>query len=48
VLFDEIKGRIEETDISVPTLHYDWWYFERTREGPTIRSSLECTPHPAI
>lgn len=32
-LFDEIKSRIEETDISVPTLHYGWWYFERTREG---------------
>ncbi len=32
-LFEEIKSRIEETDISVPTLHGDWWYFERTREG---------------
>jgi oligopeptidase B len=32
-LFDEIKNRIEETDISVPTLHHGWWYFERTREG---------------
>ncbi len=32
-LFDEIRGRIEETDISVPTLHHGWWYFERTREG---------------
>jgi oligopeptidase B len=32
-LFEEIKSRIEETDISVPTLHYGWWYFERTREG---------------
>ncbi len=32
-LFEEIKGRIEETDISVPVLRGAWWYFERTREG---------------
>jgi oligopeptidase B len=32
-LFNEIKSRIEETDISVPVRRGDWWYFERTREG---------------
>ena len=32
-LFEEIKSRIEETDISVPVRKGDWWYFERTREG---------------
>lgn len=32
-LFDEIKRRIEETDISVPVRRGAWWYFERTREG---------------
>ena len=32
-LFDEIKNRIEETDISVPVRRGAWWYFERTREG---------------
>lgn len=32
-LFEEIKARIEETDISVPVRRGDWWYFERTREG---------------
>jgi oligopeptidase B len=32
-LFEEIKNRIEETDISVPVLRGAWWYFERTREG---------------
>lgn len=32
-LFAEIKGRIEETDISVPVRRRSWWYFDRTREG---------------
>jgi len=32
-LFEEIKARIEETDISVPVRKGNWWYFERTREG---------------
>ncbi|MFI5036639.1 MAG: S9 family peptidase [Acidimicrobiales bacterium] len=32
-LFEEIKARIEETDISVPVRRGAWWYFERTREG---------------
>jgi oligopeptidase B len=32
-LFEEIKNRIEETDISVPVRKGSWWYFERTREG---------------
>jgi oligopeptidase B len=32
-LFEEIKGRIEETDISVPVRRGAWWYFDRTREG---------------
>jgi len=32
-LFEEIKARIEETDISVPVRRRGWWYYERTREG---------------
>ncbi len=32
-LFEEIKSRVEETDISVPVRKGDWWYFVRTREG---------------
>jgi oligopeptidase B len=32
-LFNEIKNRVEETDISVPVRKGNWWYFERTREG---------------
>jgi oligopeptidase B len=33
ILFEEIKSRIEETNISVPVRKRGWWYFERTREG---------------
>jgi oligopeptidase B len=33
VLFNEIKDRVEETDISVPVRKGNWWYFVRTREG---------------
>jgi len=32
-IFQEIKGRIVETDTSVPVKSNGWWYFERTREG---------------
>ncbi len=39
-LFEEIKSRIEETDISVPVRKGAWWYFERTREG--LNYPLSC------
>lgn len=32
-LFEEIKGRIVETDLSVPTRRGPWWYYSRTQEG---------------
>ncbi|MDN4613995.1 S9 family peptidase [Leifsonia sp. F6_8S_P_1B] len=32
-LFDEIKRRTRETDLSVPTREGDWWYYTRTVEG---------------
>lgn len=32
-LFEEIKGRVQETDLSVPTRRGDWWYYSRTVEG---------------
>lgn len=32
-LFEEIKGRVAETDLSVPVQHGPWWYYERTEEG---------------
>ncbi len=33
LIYEEIKGRIEETDTSVPTRRGGWWIFERTTEG---------------
>lgn len=32
-IFDEIKSRTLETDLSVPTRRGDFWYYGRTREG---------------
>jgi oligopeptidase B len=32
-LFDEIKSRVQETDLSVPVHHGGWWYVTRTVEG---------------
>nr|WP_205752141.1 S9 family peptidase [Cryptosporangium phraense] len=32
-LFDEIKRRTQETDLSVPSRKGDWWYYSRTEEG---------------
>ncbi|MFZ0668585.1 MAG: S9 family peptidase [Acidimicrobiales bacterium] len=33
LLFEEIKSRIEETDLSVPVRKGPWWYLTRTVEG---------------
>ena len=32
-IFDEIKDRTQETDMSVPTRRGAWWYYSRTVEG---------------
>jgi oligopeptidase B len=45
-LFEEIKARIEETDISVPVLRGAWWYFERTREGLDYAISCRVASQP--
>src|SRR5215472_13178874 len=36
-IFTEIKGRTQETDLSVPTRKGDWWYYARTIEGKQYR-----------
>ncbi len=32
-IFDEIKGRTKQTDLSVPVREGGWWYYARTVEG---------------
>ncbi|MFX0537340.1 S9 family peptidase [Ornithinimicrobium sp. Y1847] len=32
-IFEEIKGRVQQTDLSVPVRHRDWWHYTRTIEG---------------
>src|SRR3954471_17549248 len=32
-LFEEIRSRIQETDLSVPTRKGPWWWYGRTEEG---------------
>ena len=32
-IFNEIKDRTQETDLSVPVLHKGWWHYSRTVEG---------------
>ncbi|WP_200170810.1 S9 family peptidase [Tomitella cavernea] len=32
-VFDEIRSRVQETDLSVPVREGHWWYYSRTVEG---------------
>ncbi|MBT9311267.1 S9 family peptidase [Leptothoe kymatousa] len=36
-LYDEMLGRIQETDLSVPTKNGDYFYYSRTEEGKAYR-----------
>jgi len=39
-IYTEIKDRTQETDLSVPVRHGQWWYYARTVEG--LQYSLRC------
>jgi oligopeptidase B len=41
-IFDEIKGRTLETDLSVPTRRGDWWYYGRSFEGKQYGVQCRC------
>ena len=41
-IFDEIKARTKETDLSVPTRRGQWWYYARTFEGKQYRVDCRC------
>jgi oligopeptidase B len=50
-LFEEIRSRIQETDLSVPVRRRGWWYYSRTEEGKQYpiscrkQVSADDTPH---
>ena len=39
-IYNEIKDRTPETDLSVPVRHGKWWYYSRTVEG--LQYALRC------
>ena len=41
-IFDEIKARTKETDLSVPTRRGDWWYYGRSFEGKQYSVQCRC------
>lgn len=41
-IFDEIKARTKETDLSVPTRRGQWWYYARSFEGQQYGVHCRC------
>ncbi|HYO04290.1 MAG TPA: S9 family peptidase [Mycobacterium sp.] len=41
-IFDEIKARTKETDLSVPTRRGEWWYYGRSIEGKQYGIHCRC------
>lgn len=41
-LYDEIKSRVQETDLSVPVASGPWWYYTRTVEGQQYAVHARC------
>src|SRR5690625_3576133 len=41
-IFDEIKARTKETDLSVPARRGDWWYYARSFEGKQYGVQCRC------
>lgn len=45
-LFEEIRGRIRETDLGLPSVRGDWLYYQRTEAGAEYPRYYRC-PRPA-
>ena len=41
-IFQEIKSRTQETDMSVPTRMGKWWYYSRSVEGKSYTVQCRC------
>ena len=41
-IYSEIKGRTQETDLSVPARRGSWWYYSRTIEGQQYAVHCRC------
>jgi oligopeptidase B len=41
-IFDEIRARTKETDLSVPTRRDNWWYYGRSFEGKQYGVQCRC------
>jgi oligopeptidase B len=41
-IFDEIKARTKETDLSIPTRRGEWWYYGRSFEGKQYGVQCRC------
>ncbi len=44
-LFDELRSRVQETDLSAPVRKGEWWYVTRTEEGASY--PIHCRGHSA-
>ena len=42
MIFEEIRSRTKETDLSVPTRRGDWWYYGRSFEGKQYGAHCRC------
>jgi oligopeptidase B len=45
-IFGEIKGRTQETDLSVPVRKGAWWYYHRTVQGQQYGLQCRCPVRP--
>ena len=45
-LFEEIKSRIQETDLSAPVRKGEYWYYSRTVEG--LQYGIHCRKHGSL
>ena len=41
-IFEEIKARTKETDLSVPSRRGDWWYYGRSFQGKQYGLQCRC------